>query len=260
MQPNPFTLWGITGIPGHTRHRALLSDAGSTTPSDSRCTQTTDTARHSKQPPTAGCLHKTAVPMRSALSVPALVRASRGGALPVQGRVSVRESQLGGDSSTQSSAPVVPGTSSIVDEDITAVVPGVPAQASTPAGTPQAQTGSSPLSPALIACVSVGVFVAALFTIIMLRRRQNRRDRPLRQPPPMQFDVYTIQPQRPTGGSRSGRVCTPRDVKPYTGSDVSFTEVQQLSAGETSFDSSWGGRALLPPARDSDPGWKNGGM
>lgn len=259
MQPNPFTLWGVTGVPAHTRHRALLSSAGSTTLSDSQCTEVPVADSRSNQAQTTPrCLHKNTVPVRSALSVPARLRASSGGALPVQGRVSVREQQFGGDSSTQSSTPgagpVVPGTSSIIDEDITAVVPGVPAQASTPAGTPQAQTGSSPLSPVLIACVSVGVFVAAVFTIIMLRRWQKRRERPPNPAPPKWFDVYTIQPERPTGGSRSGWVCTPRDVKPYIGSGVSFTEVQQLPAGETGFDNSWGGRAVLPPARDSDQG------
>lgn len=256
MQPNPFTLWGITGVPAHTRHRALLS-AASGTPSGSQCTETSGAASSSNQTQPACWPLSSAVSRRSALSAPARVRASSGGALPVQGRVSVREQQFGGgSSSTQGAGAVVPGTSSIIDEGITAVVPGVPAQLSTPAVTPPAPTGSPPLSPVLIACVSVGVFVAALFTIIMLRRRRNSTDQPLPQALPMQFDVYTIQPQRPAEVLRhqSGRVCTPRDVNPYTVSDVSFTEVQQLSAGETSFDSSWGGRAMLPPARDSDPG------
>jgi hypothetical protein len=236
MQPNPFTRWGITGVvPAASLRRSLLTMLS--TPSRSNI------ALASTHASISSCRGSTAC----AGTRPGRCVLAAADSLPVQGRVSVRESQV--DNSATGDGEI----SAVVPGAAPTVVPWVSAPAApttTVLGLQAATQPTSQLSPLVIGCIAAGVFVLAAFGIVIMRRRGARQ--PTEQPMARQQTLQELLnscPVRPAD-SRS-TVCTPRHVDASVWSEVSHTEVQSLRAGEVGWDSSFGGRPVLPPARDS---------
>lgn len=248
MAPNPFILWNITGLPtaGARRRLLLAQSISSIAGKATACTH----AGNGSSCRRAACAGKSGE--RS------LLAAAAAAAMPVQGRVSVREARQHRQQQRRKPAST-DSRQCTIDEDISALVPATPAivptETSTPTnagfpGLPAAQQAIQPLSPVIIACIAAGVFIVATAGMLLVRRWQRRRaEQPMARQQTLQ-ELLDSRPARPSHSSRTS-VCTPRHVNPTAWSEGSFTEVHYLQDGETGWDSSFGGRPVLPPARDS---------
>lgn len=288
MVPNPFQLWGFAGISTGSSHSGT---------SHRRCLRLVD----ANQEPAD---HAEALRGGSQLSCSATAclkvgqqpgrRLLAADKLPVQGRVSVRESQIedplapssGTSPSTSGSSGtsgLTPGSTTAIDDEISAFVPGLPDVGSpvqgVPAEPPPAPNPAEPstgiplpadiiqtvktFSPVLIASVAVAVSGMCLCGFMYIRRRRQRgnteQDAAPNQTQPLR-GVYWVHVKRPSWGMsdsdvappsrRRSSVCQPSQVIPDILPDVTHTDVQRFYSDDGS-DSSFGHRPVLPPSRDT---------
>lgn len=291
MHPNPFQVWGFTGITSasappstHRRRRLHLLPVAGGGLDHAGCDRPA-----SKPSCRVRCLHCSSQGLRPGRSL----QAAAGDTLPVQGRVSVREQQLddpSGSSSTAGSLPgtdpaPVPGSVFVIDDEISAEVPAAPANqvGASELSRPAAPADPTPTSgvqlPASIAgvfrpiAIALGATVACGACIVrVLYHRHRRQQKKVAardtheqalaghggsiSAQPLR-DVYWVHVKRPSWRLSDPDTAPPRRrVSLYQPSQVlptvQHTSVQAFDTDdESGADCSFGSRAVLPPLRDT---------